>query len=31
MVPSVGAPIGFTFDRAATKAVGKFAINYYKG
>ncbi|EHQ88932.1 EcsC family protein [Desulfosporosinus youngiae] len=31
MVPLVGAPVGFSFDWAATQAVGKFAIKYYKG
>lgn len=31
MVPLVGAPVGFSFDWAATQTVGKFAIKYYKG
>ena len=31
MVPLVGAPVGFTFDWIATRAVGKIAIKYYKG
>lgn len=31
MVPLVGAPVGFAFDWAAAKTVGKFAITYYRG
>lgn len=31
MVPIVGAPVGFVFDWATTKAVGKLAIHYYRG
>lgn len=31
MVPLIGAPIGFGFDWAATRAVGHFAITYYSG
>ncbi len=31
MIPLVGAPIGFAFDWAATQAVGRFSIKYYKG
>ena len=31
MVPLVGAPIGFVFDWAATRAVGNMAIKYYGG
>ena len=30
MVPLVGAPVGFAFDWAATQAVGRTAIHYYK-
>ncbi len=31
MVPLVGAPVGFAFDWAAARAVGKTAIHYYSG
>jgi len=31
MVPLIGAPIGFAFDYAACKAIGKVAIHYYSG
>ncbi len=31
MVPLVGAPVGFAFDWTATQAVGKLAIQYYRG
>lgn len=31
MVPVVGAPVGFVFDYAAARTVGKFAIKYYSG
>jgi len=31
MVPLIGAPIGFSFDYFATKALGKMAIKYYSG
>jgi len=31
LVPLVGAPIGFGFDWAATRALGRFAIKYYGG
>jgi len=31
MVPIVGAPVGFVFDWASSRAVGNFAIKYYKG
>jgi len=31
IVPLVGAPVGYTFDWVAAKAVGKTAIKYYSG
>lgn len=31
MVPGIGAPVGFCFDWAAAKAIGKTAIRYYSG
>ena len=31
MIPLVGAPVGFAFDWAAARTVGRYAIKYYSG